>query len=293
MDRKYPALLLRWPAPLATPNEDRRELLLAALDDFGVTAIDDADDAMRFFFPTTEARDLAAAAMPGIDPAASCESTLISDENWAERSQASITAVRVGALVVAPPWAIPADDATVIVIQPSMGFGTAHHESTRLCLSLLQQLPSIRGLRVLDVGTGSGVLALAAHALGAGEIVAADYDPDAVTSARENLELNGAGGAITLLQLDLAEPAALGPRPFDLVFANLTGGMLARFAATLAALAAPGGTLIISGVTLDEDASVTQALTSQGLALSRRETEREWVGAVFTRGADSPLPTAD
>lgn len=265
------------------PTDDQRDLLLAALDDFGVTAVDDVDGATRFFFPSAAARDAAADAMPAIDPTASCECAMISDESWAERSQASITAVRVGRLTIAPPWAIPTDDSTVIVIQPSMGFGTAHHESTRLCLGLLQQLPSVTGLNVFDVGTGSGVLALAAHALGAIGIVAGDYDPDAVESARENLEINHAESAIDLRQFDLHDPSPLAGRQFDLLFANLTGGMLIRFAPTLASFAVTGGTLITSGVTLEEDAAVTDALTAAGFARTRRETEREWVGASWTR----------
>jgi ribosomal protein L11 methyltransferase len=286
LGRNYPALLLRWPsAPPESggPTDDQRDLLLAALDDFGVTAVDDVDGATRYFFPTAEARDRAAAAMPSIDPTAQVECALISDENWAERSQASITAVRVRDLVVAPPWAVPNDGSTVIVIQPSMGFGTAHHESTRLCLGLLQQLPTVKGLRVLDVGTGSGVLAIAARVLGATTVVAADYDPDAIESARENLELNHIESAITLLTLDLAEPSVLAGQQFDLVFANLTGGMLARFATTLAAFPVTGGTLITSGVTLEEDVMVTDALTAAGFLLHARETEREWVGASWTR----------
>ena len=289
MDRKYPALVVRWPGPEDARVDDRRDLLLASFDEFGVTAVDEAGGATRFFFPTSEARDLAAAALPSADPAASGELALISDDNWAERSQASITAVRVGGLVIAPPWAIPTDDSTVIVIQPSMGFGTAHHESTRLCLGLLQQLPSVSGLSVLDVGTGSGVLALAALRLGAAPIVAADYDPDAIASARENLELNHAEGAITLVQLDLAEPSPIGDRRFDVVLANLTGGMLIRFAATLADLVAAGGTLITSGVTLEEDAPVTRAMLAHGFQLTRRETEREWVAVSWMR-ADAVPP---
>ena len=286
MDRKYPALLVRWPSrPEGSDlsRDDEHDLLLAALDDFGVTAVDEVDGATRFFFPTSEARDDAAAAMPEIDATAVVECALISDESWAERSQASITAVRVGNLVIAPPWAIPTDGSTVIVIQPSMGFGTAHHESTRLCLGLLQQLPSVKGLSVFDVGTGSGVLALAAQRLGATDVVAGDYDPDAVESAKENLELNHAESAIDLRQFDLNDPSQLSGRQFDLVFANLTGGMLAKFAATLASFVAAGGTLITSGVTLEEDAMVTTALTAAGFALKTRETEREWVGANWSR----------
>lgn len=280
MDRKYPALLLRWASPA---SDEQGELVLAALDECGVTAVDDVDGATRFFFASTEARDRAAITIAEFDPTISVESAMISDESWAERSQASITAIRVGQLVVAPPWAIPNDGSEVIVIQPSMGFGTAHHESTRLCLGLLQQLPSVAGKTVLDVGTGSGVLALAAQRLGAVGIVAADYDQDAIDSARENLELNHAVDAITLLTLDLADPSALAGTRFNLVFANLTGGMLARFAATLASFVAAGDTLITSGVTLEEDAMVTAALTAAGFVLTTRETEREWVGARWTR----------
>lgn len=288
MDRKYPALLVQWPSPC---TDDQRDLLLAELDTFAVSAIDEVDDVMRVFFASTDARDQAAAALAVTDPTLTLSVDMISDENWAERSQASITAVRVGQITVAPPWAIPADDSTVIVIQPSMGFGTAHHESTRLCLGLLQQQTSLVGRRVFDVGTGSGVLALAAHRLGAGPVLAADYDADAIESARENLELNGAEHAIELLQMDLVDPSSLAGRQFDLLFANLTGGVLIRFAETLASFAAPGATLITSGVTLEEDADVTAALTAAGFVLVQRETEREWVGASWSRAADDPHPT--
>ena len=279
MDRKYPALLLRWPTP---PSEDDRDLLLAALDDFGVNAIDDVDGVARYFFSSVDGRDRAAAAMADIDPTAMCEPALISDESWAERSQASITAVRVGQLVVAPPWAIPEDGSSTIVIQPSMGFGTAHHESTRLCLGLLQTLPTV-GPRVLDVGTGSGVLALAAHRLGAREVIAVDYDPDALVNAAENLALNGVANAIGIELFDLAAPERFATQTFDLVFANLTGGVLIRFAGTLASLTTHGGRLITSGVTAEEDTGVTAALTAAGFRLEQRDTEREWVGAIWSR----------
>jgi len=282
--RLYHALALIWPVP---PPEVHIERLLAEVDDSRVTAVDQdpATGATRFFFSTAESRDEAATTIRAIDATAHVTAIEVSDENWAERSQAAIKSVRVGAITVAPPWDIPADGSTVIVIQPSMGFGTAHHESTRLCLQLLQE-HDVTGKSVLDVGTGSGVLAIAARKRGATIVVAADYDPDAVQSAQENLELN-AVEQISLMLLDLAESDALGVRRFDLVFANLTGGMLQRFAPALVARMADGGSLITSGVTADEEDAVVRAFAKEGLSVSSRLQEREWIGTTFTRSARS------
>jgi ribosomal protein L11 methyltransferase len=276
--RLYHAVALIWPEP---PGDDHVERLLAEIDDERVTAVDQdaATGATRFFFSNAESRDRAADLIRAIDASASVSAIDVSDENWAERSQASITAVRVGAITVAPPWDIPNDGSTIVVIQPSMGFGTAHHESTRLCLQLLQDV-NVAGKSVLDIGTGSGVLAIAARKRGAAIVVAADYDPDAIQSAQENLELN-AVAEISLLLLDMADPSVLGVRRFDLVFANLTGGMLQRFAPAIVARMAPGGTLITSGVTADEEDAVVKAFAAEGLESTSRLQEREWIGTKF------------
>lgn len=273
--RLYSALAVRW------PTGEHAERALAELDECGVTAVDEDAGATRFFFANAEARDRAAAILASIDPTAEISAIEVSDDNWAERSQASIAAVRVGRLTVAPPWDVPSDGTTVIVIEPSMGFGTGHHESTRLCLRLLQEI-DIAGRSVLDAGTGSGVLAIAARTLGAATVVGADYDPDAIQNARDNVALNGLGPKdLPLLVLDLAEPAALGPQRFDLVFANLTGGVLQRFASELAGRLVPGGSLIVSGVMATEEADVARALSDAGLTMASRLAEREWIGARF------------
>jgi ribosomal protein L11 methyltransferase len=117
-------------------------------------------------------------------------------------------------------------------------------------------------------------------------VVAADYDPDAIQSAHENLELN-AVEEISVLLLDLGEPAALGVRRFDLVFANLTGAMLQRFASALAARLAEDGVLITSGVIADEEPAVVSAFADAGLSVTSRLQEREWIGTTFTRSASS------
>jgi ribosomal protein L11 methyltransferase len=285
--REYPALELRWPTP---PDSDHLERLLAAIDDDAPTALEERDDGLRVFFATSELRARAAATLTSADPNLTCSRVDVSDEDWAARSQASLGPVRVGHIIVAPREQRPGpeDDGVVfrIYITPSMGFGTGHHASTRLCLALLQRV-SVAGARVLDVGTGSGVLAIAAWKLGAREVVAADYDPDALMSARENLERNDATGAIRLVQVDLARvpndgDGALLP-PFDLLLANLTGGMLIRHAMTIASRIAPGGRLVASGFQADEVHAVTDGFSRAGLSQVARLDEEDWVGAILTR----------
>ena len=276
--RLYPALRIR----LADPAPSRVGELLAILDDFQVTAVDDSDDDVRVFFTRESERDAAVERLRA-EPDLTVTIEDVPDDDWAARSQAGIEPVTVGALTIAPPWA--ADDARAahgggtIVIQPSMGFGTGHHQSTRLCLRLLQQ-SSPGGRSVLDVGTGSGVLAIAAATLGAARVVGLDLDPDALANAHENLELNGLTGRITLLERDLS--ASTGDLdPSDIVLANLTGGLLCRDAVTLAALVAPGGTLIASGFQAHELDEVAAAFRAAGLRLTAQIEEGSWIGATF------------
>ena len=276
--RVYPALRIR----LADPAPSRVGELLAILDDFQVTAVDDSDDDVRVFFTRESERD---AAVERLRAEADLTVTIedVPDDDWAARSQAGIAPITVGALTIAPPWAADTARATnsgpTIVIQPSMGFGTGHHPSTRLCLRLLQQ-SRLTGLSVLDIGTGSGVLAIAAATLGAARVVGVDLDPDALTNAHENLELNGLTGRVELIERDLSAPAG-DLEAGDIVLANLTGGLLCRDAATLAALVAPGGTLIASGFQTHELDEVAAAFETAGLRRAAQIQEESWIGVTF------------
>jgi ribosomal protein L11 methyltransferase len=263
-----------------------RDLLLAALDETRVTAVQEFDDRWLVFFQTTTERDLAASRLPKAAPGVTrADAVDVEDDDWARRSQRELTPVRVGRLIVTPPWAAGAGagvDGTgerpiTIVIQPSMGFGTGHHATTRLCLDLMQRL-DLTGRTVVDVGTGSGVLALAAHALGAGAVVAVDDDPDAIESARENLAINGVSEGI---DLRLGDFRGMPTQTWEVVIANLTGGLLVRGAEVLSAAVAPGGTLVISGVTLEEETSVLAAFAPRMTPVVRL-AEDEWVGATLS-----------
>ena len=156
------------------------------------------------------------------------------------------------------------------MIEPSTGFGTGHHETTRLCLLLMQRL-DLRGARVLDIGTGSGVLALAAWKLGAGDVVAIDSDPDALDNARDNIARNGAAPSIDIIRDDLE---SLRIQRADVVLANLTGAVLVRYAEELRGLALDGGYFIFSGFAPEDLAVIRTAFA--GLQVIAEQSEGAW-----------------
>ena len=242
------------------------DLFQAALTDFDVTAIDDGQDGWRVFFHTVTERDRAAVALRAEFRNLSIEPVDIPDEDWAERSQANLRAIQVGKIIVAPPWDAP----ITIVVQPSMGFGTGHHATTRLCLAALQQL-DLRGLTVIDAGTGSGVLAMAASLLGAANVIGIDDDADAVGAARENLGLNS-NARVTL---QVGDVRSVAPAKADVVLANLTGALLVSAARQLRQLTDSRGRLILSGFVTREERDVFQAFAP--LEVEHRGQEEEWL----------------
>ena len=276
-----PALDVRTPArrPELVP------LLDALLDDFRPFAVEPLDAVKRriHFFSSAD-RDAASRALERHFGAAGVTAAAVEvpDDDWAARSQADLTAVRVGDIVVAPPWDVPAaaGGATLIVIRPSLGFGTGHHASTRLCLRALQALPPAnRG--VLDVGTGSGVLAIAAARRGAASVVAIDTDRDAVATARANVALNAVSDRV---RVGCDDFRSAGLRPAPIVLANLNAALVTRHTAALVRLAADG-LLVVGGVTAPEEAAVRGALGRAG-TLVARHAEDEWVALTLAvRGA--------
>src|SRR5688572_1544744 len=247
------------------------DLLQAALTDYTIAAIDEtAPDAWRVFFHAADERDRAAAGLRAAFPALSIQPLDVADEDWARRSQESLRAIRVGNVIVAPPWDVP----TTIVIQPSMGFGTGHHATTRLCLAALQRL-DLAGRSVLDVGTGSAVLAITASRLGAADVTGIDDDGDAIHAAWENLALNP-GAVVSLVEGDVR---TLELTPADVVLANLTGALLIAGAERLRRLVNAHGRLILSGFMTHEDADVVSAFSA--FTVEHRSEEDGWVGVLL------------
>jgi ribosomal protein L11 methyltransferase len=201
--------------------------------------------------------------------------------DWEERWREFHRSVRVGSLWIGPPWEEPPADLDAVVVEPGRAFGTGGHATTRLCLELLQEI-DLSGKRVIDVGTGSGVLAIAASRLGAREVVALDHDPDALRNARENIARNSA--EIQVLEADLS---AAGLEPADIVLANLTSAVLQRFAETLTGLVARGGVVIVSGFSPDDVDDVTRAL---GAARLKVLQDGDWAAATLTVSRSVRLP---
>ena len=258
-----------WPAIVVSGLGRARdeEGLHAALAPHEVAAIDEpSDDQWRVFFQEASDRD---AALPRLRERFSelrFDSLDLPDENWAARSQQELRAVRVGRIIVAPPWDTP----LTIVIRPSMGFGTGHHATTRLCLAALQQIALDR-CTVLDVGCGSAVLAIAASLLGAEDVTGLDDDQDAIQAAWDNLSLN-ASAQVTLLVGDLRTTELV---PADIILANLTGGLLVQSAERLRKLTNANGRLVLSGFMTDEERDVLAAFGA--FIVEHRGEEEGWV----------------
>jgi len=272
-----------WPA-LDVWNVEA-DLLLAVVDDFGPTAVEEHDDTVRLFFSTTTARDEAGRAIVSNPIVGTPRQQLVdvSDDDWARRSQDNLQPVTVGKITVLPDSRLLGPDpaALAIVIPPSMAFGTGHHATTRLCLAALQTVP-LADASVVDVGTGSGILAITAVALGATRALGIDYDVDAIAAARENVERNRHIPGIERVALECLDLGSLAEQTADCVTANLTGTLIAAQAGTLQSAVRPGGRLILSGVLADEWAAVFAAF---GGAVKKvwQSQEDGWIGAVVVK----------
>jgi ribosomal protein L11 methyltransferase len=257
-----------WPAAVVSGlTRESADLLQAALTDYSIAAIDEAaDDRWQVFFTNATERDRAVRGLPAQIAGVRFETLDVADEDWAARTQANLRAVHIGRVIVAPPWDTP----VTVVIRPSMGFGTGHHATTRLCLAALQKIDLSRRT-VLDVGTGSGVLAIAASRLGAEEVTGIDDDSDAIQAAWDNLSLNPAA-QVALIVGDLRSTELISA---DVILANLTGGLLIQTASRLRQLTNAHGHLVLSGFTTQEEAEVLTAYGAFGV--EHRGEEEGWV----------------
>jgi ribosomal protein L11 methyltransferase len=220
------------------------------------------------------------------------------DEDWSRRWREGLAPRRVGRrVVVAQPWTEPealemaslAGPATVVlVIDPAMAFGTGEHATTRGALRLMEAVV-MGGERVLDVGTGSGILALAAAAFGAREVLAVDSDPEAMDNARENLDRSPWGHRVRLVNavVDREYLAAHRAGGFDLIVGNVLSGVLIPLLPSFAAALTPAGRVVLGGILESEADPVLAAAASAGLVAEVEDREAGWWTGRLRAGAAS------
>jgi ribosomal protein L11 methyltransferase len=216
------------------------------------------------------------AALPG----ATAEAAEVPDVDWVARFRENFRGFPAGPFWIAPAWDVPEGRADLIVVDPGRAFGTGTHESTRLCLTALAALAAQRALGcTLDVGTGTGILAIAALKLGASRAIGVDVDPESMESARIHARLNRVE-----LNLILGDGAGAFPsQRFDTVLANVSASVLRDRRSELGRVLAPSGVLVLSGLLADDVAGTV--LEYQDLGEVTVSHEGEWAAVVVRRRA--------
>lgn len=267
--------------------------------------IPEGDAVMKAYFPEETdmkavqagaARLLASLSSFGLNAGRGELSTAeIAEEEWAEAWKQYFKPTHVSErLVIKPTWETyePKPHETIIELDPGMAFGTGTHATTALCMRTLETVVK-PGDRVIDVGTGSGILAITAVRLGAERVLALDLDPVAVSSARENAKLNELEDRIEVRHSDLLgvlketdraggsvqEPTGIRP-PVEVVVANILAEIIITFVEDVYEALTPNGAYVASGIITSKEADVANALEKAGFAIESRAEENDWVALV-------------
>lgn len=204
----------------------------------------------------------------------------VNEEDWANAWKEFFKPQRIGKhLIIKPTWEeyTPEPGDLILLIDPGMAFGTGHHSTTRLCLCALEDTLT-PGATVADVGTGSGILAVASALLGASRVEGTDNDPLAVRIAQENIAANGFTDRITAVEVSLPPQGE-----FDFVVANILADVILGMASELYQAVKPGGLLIASGIIAHRAEDVRQGLKPVGFQIAETREEGEWVAILARR----------
>lgn len=276
-----------------SPSEELSGLLAEGLLACGGSAIEDHGDTLVTYVLALDEPDAALDrvrqvlhAMLGTD-ALQLSAEQVPEQDWLAIWRTGLEPRRVGArLIVSPTWSdvTPGPDDVLIRIDPQMAFGTGEHASTRGVLRLMQNL-DLRATRLLDVGSGSAILAIAGALLGARHVVAVESDPQAMPNALENIERNGVADRITPLCAVVDDPFldACGGGVFDGILANVLSSVLLPLLPAFHRALAHGGWAILAGLLIEEAEPMRTAAESAGFALEAEDTEEQWWSVTLRR----------
>jgi ribosomal protein L11 methyltransferase len=279
----------RWFLITVSTNSQTREAIGNFLFEKGATGLVETDQALEAFYPgTIDIAGIAALLHEYFDELANLGFAVdrdavavreVEDQDWNAEWKKDYHAIRVTErIMIRPSWEEIPDYAPAIVIQidPEMAFGTGTHATTRLCLRLMEEhfQPN---LSILDIGTGTGILAIAAVKMGAAKTVGLDIDPLATATAKKNAWINGASDKICLFTGTLA---ALRPSPFDLVLANVNREQILKNLPMMKEMLDYRSKLVLSGLLIEEEGIVRETLVTQGMSVHETAADEEWLAIV-------------
>lgn len=267
-----------------------KDMLIQRLSATGCLGMIENNGALVAYFPETVDRDAIKNDLAllktllqkaGYDNELDCDHALIPEKDWNAAWKKEFKSIDVGErFAVLPPWEQKREDRINLVIDPAMAFGTGHHETTRSCLALMEKYVQTTSLdSFLDLGTGTGILAIAARKLGYRHVVGIDTDILAVDAAKENIVINQVPD-VAILQGSTSEVH----EAFDVIAANLISGVLVLIAPALFTLLKPAGIAILSGILIGQEDEVIEAIEQAGLRLRETYPDGKWVSLVVERG---------
>ncbi len=265
-------------------DEARHEVLIARLEEFGFNGFRQDAGALRAYISSEDwsrgKAQYVASWLQKQGARGAVQERVIEDQNWNALWEETLQPMRVGPFWIKPTWAeapAAAEGAIVLDIDPKMSFGTGYHESTRLMLRFLPDLVA-DGDVVLDAGTGTGVLAIAAVHLGAEQVIAFDVSEWSDVNARENCDQNGVAASVDVRHGDIGVVPETG---FDTILANIERDILIDLLPHFAEKIAPGGHVALAGLLIEDQPPMRAAIASNGFTIAQDATENEWWAVVL------------